>query len=96
MFNFNDQETKNKDLALTAIYTPGHISDHMSFLLNDDVLFSGDIILGSPSTAVEDLSVYMKTLKKLRKYKFNWICVPHSTSLDLETCDSDPVMFKGE
>lgn len=90
---------------MSAIYTPGHISDHMSFLLkhkgNDEqppesVLFSGDIILGSPSTVVENLSEYMESLEKLRTrpdYKFDHICVPHSTHLDPE--DPTLVMMDG-
>ncbi len=59
----------------------------MSFLLRqtggESVLFSGDIILGTPSTVVEDLSVYMKTLRMLRdKFTFQWVCTTHSISLD--------------
>ena len=58
----------------------------MSFLLNHNsssFLFSGDIILGTPSTVVEDLPVYMDTLRKLRdNYKFDKVCVPHSVKLE--------------
>ena len=83
-----DKYKIDDDLELQAIYTPGHISDHYSFLLNgneDSVLFSGDIILGSPSTHVEDLSTYMKTMYMLKEnYKFEHVCVPHSLSLDEE------------
>ena len=61
IFTFEDKE--NNKLNIESIYTPGHISDHMSFLLKSaeegPILFSGDIILGSPSTVVEDLTVYM-------------------------------------
>ena len=59
----------------------------MSFLLKgqkDKYLFSGDIILGTPSTVVENLLVYMNTLKKLRdtpEYKFDYVLVTHSLSL---------------
>ena len=62
MFNFDDGA--NNNFNIESIYTPGHITDHMSFLLKsgeieEPILFSGDIILGSPSTVVEDLTVYM-------------------------------------
>ena len=45
---------------MRGMYTPGHTSDHFSFFLNHDdfnetYLFSGDIILGTPSTHVQDL-----------------------------------------
>ena len=45
--------------TLKALYTPGHASDHFSMLMNpyttseeQTYLFSGDIILGTPSTSV--------------------------------------------
>ena len=91
---------------MKSIYTPGHITDHMSFLLKhkgmddmpaESVLFSGDIILGSPSTMVENLSDYMKTLNMLKstpEYHFDHICVPHSTHLDHE--DTSLVMMDGQ
>jgi hypothetical protein len=41
----------------------------MSFLVGggdgEVVLISGDIILGTPSTVVEDLDAYLKTLTRL-------------------------------
>ena len=66
----------------------------MSFLLNKEkVLFSGDIILGSPSTVVEDLTVYMYTLFKLRdNFSFDWICTTHSTSLEDDACPESIMM----
>ena len=68
----------------------------MSFLLNKDkILFSGDIILGSPSTVVEDLTVYMNTLFDLRdNYSFDWVCTTHSTSLEDAACP-DSIMIEG-
>ena len=77
----------------------------MSFLLkhnsndtqpSESILFSGDIILGSPSTVVENLTDYMNTLNKLKTtsdYHFDHICVPHSTHLDHE--DTSLVMMDG-
>jgi glyoxylase-like metal-dependent hydrolase (beta-lactamase superfamily II) len=55
----------------------------MSFLLNgggEEILFSGDIVLGTPSSLVDELSQYMETLKNLISIKppIEWICLPHS------------------
>lgn len=65
----------------------------MSFLLTDtssSYLFSGDIILGSPSTVVEDLPTYMSTLANLRdNYRFDKVLVPHSVRLEE---DGDVIM----
>ena len=75
------------DIEILAIYTPGHITDHMSFLMNyqhERILFSGDIILDSPSTLVQDLPTYMKTLYRLRdtpEFTFDFICTTHSLDL---------------
>lgn len=49
-------------LEIEAIYTPGHLDDHMSFLIKSEqesILISGDILLGTPSSVVEDLDVYL-------------------------------------
>ena len=75
-------------ISIESIFTPGHIDDHVSFLMveknsNERILFSGDIILDSPSTVVDDLPVYMESLYKVKdKFEFDYICVPHSETLD--------------
>lgn len=74
---------------MRALYTPGHASDHVSLLLNpinkeneENYLFSGDIILGTPSTSVQDLSSYMDSLYALRREKISHICLPHTMDID--------------
>jgi len=74
---------------LKALYTPGHCTDHFSLLmthpkLTQRYLFSGDIILGTPSTSVQDLSDYMESLYNLRKEDFDYICLPHSVEIKEE------------
>lgn len=69
-------------LTMSAIHTPGHLDDHMSFVLNDSgktkYLISGDIILGSPSALILDLDVYLRDLKMLQAMDFDWVLLPHS------------------
>ena len=36
VFKFSERSTLNDNLNLLSIHTPGHISDHMSFLLKDE------------------------------------------------------------
>ena len=73
----------------------------MSFLLktqDESILFSGDIILGTPSTVVEDLPTYIDTLKKLRdtpSFRFDKVCIPHSVTLDFDPNEPDPVILDG-
>jgi glyoxylase-like metal-dependent hydrolase (beta-lactamase superfamily II) len=56
---------------LTAIATPGHSSDHLCFVLEDErILFTGDHILGRGTTVVAypdgDMAAYMASLERLR------------------------------
>ena len=57
----NEFLLQEDNLSLKALYTPGHATDHFSMLLSplpghkeekQSYLFSGDIIMGTPSTSV--------------------------------------------
>ncbi|RUS59274.1 MBL fold metallo-hydrolase [Pseudorhodobacter sp. E13] len=56
------------DWALTALHTPGHLSNHLCFALGD-VLFSGDHVMGWASSLVSppdgDMADYRESLHKL-------------------------------
>ena len=56
--------------TLTAVYTPGHTSNHTCFhLAEENVLFSGDHVMGWSTTVVSppdgDMHRYMRSLAKL-------------------------------
>ena len=57
----------------------------ISDVCEETFLFSGDIILGTPSTSVQDLPSYMDSLYSLRKEDFHHICVPHSIDMQRES-----------
>ena len=66
------------DVALQALFTPGHEVDHVAFYLQADrVLFTGDCILGASSSTVRDLFSYMKSLDLLLRYPHDTICPGH-------------------
>ena len=58
------------NLNITALYTPGHSADHLSFLLaGDQAVFTGDLILGQGSSMVTypegDVAAYLRSLDRL-------------------------------
>lgn len=60
--------------SLTALHTPGHMANHLAFSLRDDLLFSGDLVMGWASSLVSppdgDLGAFMASLRRLSK--MNW------------------------
>src|SRR5438309_2060483 len=61
-------------LNITALYTPGHSSDHLCFLIpGDGAVFTGDLILGQGSSMVTypegDVAAYLRSLDRLADLK---------------------------
>lgn len=50
---------------IEVIYTPGHAADHLCFRV-EDVLFTGDHIMGGSSVMVESMGPYLDSLEKIR------------------------------
>ena len=67
--------------ALTAVATPGHAVDHLCFFTDDNVCFSGDLILGWGSTYVPpdggSLAAYMDSLRLVEGREPVLICPGH-------------------
>jgi glyoxylase-like metal-dependent hydrolase (beta-lactamase superfamily II) len=67
--------------GLRAIATPGHAADHVCFLSDDGVCFSGDLVLGEGSTFVPpeggSLSAYMDSLRRMQAETIELICPGH-------------------
>lgn len=68
--------------GLTVIATPGHASEHLSFLLGD-ACFCGDLILGEGSTIVGprelggSLADYMQSLRRLQDLELTLLYPGH-------------------
>ncbi|KAL4403131.1 secondary metabolite biosynthesis protein [Malassezia pachydermatis] len=60
-----DPEDPTRVTSVRALYTPGHAADHMMFLLEEDnILLTGDNVLGRGSTVFEDLILYMHGIQR--------------------------------
>jgi glyoxylase-like metal-dependent hydrolase (beta-lactamase superfamily II) len=60
-------------LKIEVLNTPGHTADSVSFLVNDEAIFTGDTILGRGTTVVAhpdgDLGSYLSSLRRLSAYE---------------------------
>lgn len=67
--------------GLRALATPGHAADHVCFLGEGGVCFSGDLVLGLGSTIVPpgggSLAAYMNSLALLQAEEIELICPGH-------------------
>lgn len=68
-------------LDLMVVHTPGHADDHLCFRA-DDVLFTGDHIMGGSSVMVEDMGSYMTSLEKLKGTGLQRLYPGHGEEMD--------------
>jgi glyoxylase-like metal-dependent hydrolase (beta-lactamase superfamily II) len=55
--------------TIRAVHSPGHSHDHMCFILEEEnAMFTGDNILGHGTSAVEELSIYMASLRTMQSH----------------------------
>jgi glyoxylase-like metal-dependent hydrolase (beta-lactamase superfamily II) len=79
--------------TLSALYTPGHASDHLSFVLEEEQsMFTGDHVLGRGTTVIAypdgDMAAYLVSLDRARAAKPRRLYPGHGPVVE----DPDPVL----
>ncbi len=75
------------EFRLTAVHTPGHASNHLCFVLEEErLLFSGDHIMEGSTVVIAppdgDMAAYMASLERLRGLKLRTIAPGHGQLMD--------------
>jgi glyoxylase-like metal-dependent hydrolase (beta-lactamase superfamily II) len=70
------------EFRLTALHTPGHASNHLCFLLEEErMLFSGDHIMQGSTVVIRppdgDMKIYLESLERLRSLRLRTIAPGH-------------------
>jgi hydroxyacylglutathione hydrolase len=67
--------------VIEVIHTPGHSDDHLCFRV-EDVLFTGDHIMGGSSVMVETMGPYLASLEKIRGTGLRRLHPGHGEEMD--------------
>jgi glyoxylase-like metal-dependent hydrolase (beta-lactamase superfamily II)/8-oxo-dGTP pyrophosphatase MutT (NUDIX family) len=74
-------------VTLRALHTPGHASNHLCFLLEEEkLLFTGDHLMQGSTVVINppdgDMAVYLRSLDKLLAFDLDWLAPGHGFLID--------------
>jgi glyoxylase-like metal-dependent hydrolase (beta-lactamase superfamily II) len=75
------------EFTLRAVHTPGHVSNHFCFLLEEEkMLFAGDHIMNGSTVVIVppsgDMKAYIESLQLLLDYPIDFIAPGHGEVID--------------
>lgn len=84
--------------TVTALHTPGHISNHLCFALEEEMaLFSGDHVMGWSTTVISppdgSMTEYYDSLRKLLPRDDSRYYPTHGAPIDRDTTGKSPQHF---
>ena len=70
------------DSTLVAVHTPGHASNHICYLLEEEkMLFTGDHVMQSSTVVINppdgDMAAYLRSLRALQEHDLEWLAPGH-------------------
>ena len=82
-----DRLALGEGVTLRVIHTPGHASNHLCYLLEEEkLLFTGDHLMQGSTVVINppdgDMAVYVESLRKLLAEDLDWLAPGHGFLID--------------
>lgn len=79
-----DRLTLTAGVTLRVLHTPGHASNHLCYLLEEErILFTGDHIIQGSTVVIDppdgDMAAYLRSLESLRREPLDYLAPGHGT-----------------
>lgn len=83
----HDDTIASSDFTLRTIHTPGHVDNHLCFLLEEDgILLAGDHIMNGSTVVIVppqgDMKAYIESLQRLKDYSLKAIAPGHGELIE--------------
>lgn len=83
----HDDVLATKEFTLRAVHTPGHVSNHFCFFLEEEqMLFAGDHIMNGSTVVIVppsgDMKAYIDSLQLLLQYPLKYIAPGHGEVME--------------
>jgi glyoxylase-like metal-dependent hydrolase (beta-lactamase superfamily II) len=83
----HDDVLRTDEFTLRAVHTPGHVSNHFCFLLEEEqMLFAGDHIMNGSTVVIVppsgDMKAYIESLQLLLRYPLKFIAPGHGEVME--------------